>query len=171
MEGETVFSQHWILKETCRSRRKSRAETETARYETFSSQRAAAVRGPDGGFQHHGQRQLHLHLPATRGDDDANTLWGSVYISLQNMLCLTWNKYQREWATFVSHISHFQPHTVCTSGWHFTVLYFTNCTDAAFLVKGILFYTIFPTDLWYYWNIWGKRCQNMHLCAKQFKKI
>lgn len=76
--GETVFSQNWILKQTCRSWRKSLAETETTRYKTFSSQRAVAVRGPDGGFQHHEQWQLHLHLPATRGDDDANILCGSV---------------------------------------------------------------------------------------------
>lgn len=39
----------------------------------FFSQHAAAVRGTDGGFQHYGQRQLHLHSLATRGDDDGNT--------------------------------------------------------------------------------------------------
>lgn len=50
VDGEAVsppvFPQKWTLKQTCRSWRKSRAETETARFETFSSsQRAVAVRG------------------------------------------------------------------------------------------------------------------------------
>lgn len=54
VDGEAVsppvFPQKWTLKQTCRSWRKSRAETETARFETFSSsQRAVAVRSPDGG--------------------------------------------------------------------------------------------------------------------------
>lgn len=71
-----VFSQNWIKKKNKTmpiSKKESSRDQDSQVRNFFFSQHAAAVRGTDGGFQHYGQRQLHLHTLATRGDDDGNT--------------------------------------------------------------------------------------------------
>lgn len=75
MEGESIFPELDLKKKKKHADLEERVEQRPRQPGTklFFSQHAAAVRGTDGGFQHYGQRQLHLHSLATRGDDDGNT--------------------------------------------------------------------------------------------------
>lgn len=96
-----------------------------------------AVRGADGGFQHRGQRQLHLHPPATRGDMTPTLCVFPCTFSLTYQCFLTKGKCKYKWA-------HTPQIHIYNSGWHFSGL--GNNSNPSNVEFSIL-YTISPVDL------------------------